>query len=124
MTRSHLRRCSFVCTLAGLLSDLGSCPAVRKSEVRAGDMVLVRTRNSVYALRAQGRGEYRVSGGWFDRHGLSPFTVGINGCTWGGRAIKWDIVAAPGLHLEFGNQVITSRIMDFRVIRCREGSIH
>jgi hypothetical protein len=111
MTRSHLRRCSFVCTLAGLLSDLGSCPAVRKSEVRAGDMVLVRTRNSVYALRAQGRGEYRVSGGWFDRPGNAVRSIRVNGCTWGGSVIHAGLIAACGLHMEFDNRVLTSTVV-------------
>ena len=38
------------------------------------------------------------------------------GCTWGGSAIKEDIVAARGLFLEFGNHVITTRIQNVRVI--------
>ena len=56
-------------------------------------------------------------GGWFDNEGLSPFKTTINGCTWGGRAIKVDVVAACGLHLEFGNQLITSRIQKVDVLR-------
>jgi hypothetical protein len=59
---------------------------------------------------------YRVSGGWFDRKHMSPLKLGINGCTWGGSAIKVDVVAACGLHLEFGNRVLTSRIERLRVI--------
>jgi hypothetical protein len=55
-------------------------------------------------------GLYLVSGGWFDRKGFSPMKVTIRGCTWGGSAIKLDIVAACGLRLEFGNRVITSPI--------------
>jgi hypothetical protein len=39
-----------------------------------------------------------------------------NGCTWGGSAIKQDIVAALGLRLEFGNSVRTARIREVRVI--------
>ena len=58
-----------------------------------------------------------VSGGWFDHEGLSPFKTSINGCTWGGRAIKVDVVAACGLFLEFGNQLITSRIQKVDVVR-------
>jgi hypothetical protein len=53
---------------------------------------------------------YSVSGGWFDKKGLSPMTTGIAGCTWRGTAIKVDIVAACGLSLEFGNRLITSTI--------------
>jgi hypothetical protein len=36
--------------------------------------------------------------------------VRINGCTWGGRAICEEIIAAPGLFLEFANGVTTTRI--------------
>ena len=49
--------------------------------------------------------------------GLSPFKTTINGCTWGGRAIKVDVVAACGLHLEFANQLMTTRIQKVDVIR-------
>jgi hypothetical protein len=42
--------------------------------------------------------------------------MAINGCTWGGSAIKQDILAARGLHLEFGNTVRTTRIREIRVI--------
>lgn len=91
--------------------------AVRKNELVNGDAVLVRTKNSVYAILALGDGFYQVSGGWFDRHGISGQVVTINGCTWGGSAIKQDIVAARGLFLEFGNRVVTTRIRDILLIR-------
>lgn len=78
--------------------------------MRVGDRLLVMTCNSVYSVRAMEGGLYLVSGGWFDRKGLSPMKVTIRGCTWGGSAIKLDIVAAYGLQLEFGNRVITSPI--------------
>jgi hypothetical protein len=41
----------------------------------------------------------------------------INGCTWGGRAIHSELVAARGLFLEFGNQVITTRIQKVQLLR-------
>jgi hypothetical protein len=82
--------------------------------------VLVTTKNSVYSICVMGGGLYSVSGGWFDREGVSPQKTTINGCTWGGSAIKNDIVAALGLFLEFGNQVMTTRIQHVRVIRCEE----
>jgi hypothetical protein len=53
---------------------------------------------------------YSVSGGWFDKKGLSPMTTRIAGCTWGGSAIKVDTAAVCGLRLEFGNRLITSTI--------------
>jgi hypothetical protein len=34
----------------------------------------------------------------------------IAGCTWGGSAIKVDVIAAIGLSIEFGNRVITSAV--------------
>ena len=92
---------------------------LRKTDLTCGDLVLVRTENSVYSIHVLGDDLYLVSGGWFDRKGVSPQTTGINGCTWGGSAIKHDIVAARGLFLEFGNRVVTTRIQDFRIIRRR-----
>ena len=49
-------------------------------------------------------------------------TVKINGCTWGGSAIKIDIVAAAGLCLEFGNKVRTSPIQ--KIALFPKGSIN
>jgi hypothetical protein len=97
---------------------------VRRDELELGDQLLVTTRNSIYSIYVLQEGLYSVSGGWFDRRGLSPSKVAINGCTWGGRAIKVDILAASGLHLEFGNNVVTSRITNYQVIRCREDSVN
>jgi hypothetical protein len=48
---------------------------------------------------------------------MSPITLSISGCTWGGTAIKRDLVAARGLRLEFGNRVVTSPIREVRLIR-------
>ena len=110
-------------TLDAILSHTEQLKAVYKADLGLGDQLLVTTRNSIYSIHVLQDGLYSVSGGWFDQQGLSPSTIGINGCTWGGRAIKIDIVAAPGLHLEFENQVVTSRILKLQVIRCREDSI-
>lgn len=94
--------------------------AVHKRDVRLGDRVLVTTKNSVYSIWVVSEGQYMVSGGWFDRHGETPVTTGINGCTWGGRVIHTGLIAAPGLFLEFGNEVITTRIQAVRVVRSEE----
>ena len=91
--------------------------AVRKRDLRSGDWVLVNTKNSLYSIHVLDTDTYSVSGGWFVREGLSPQKMTIHGCKWGGRAIKSDIVAARGLFLEFGNQVLTTRIQRVRVIR-------
>jgi hypothetical protein len=93
---------------------------ISKDDLTPGDQVFVRTCNSLYEIRALGGGIYSVSGGWFDRKGLSPSKVRISGCTWGGSAIKKDAVAACGLHLEFGNRVITTPIQ--KIILLQSGS--
>jgi hypothetical protein len=111
-------------TLGAIVHRIKHLIAVRKADLELGDQVLVTTRNSTYSIHVLQEDLYSVSGGWFDKRGLSPSKVAINGCTWGGRAIKLDILAACGLHLEFGNQVVTSRIMGFQVIRCREDLIN
>lgn len=111
-------------TLGAIVDHIERLEVVRKDDLELGDQVLITTRNSTYSIHVLQEDLYSVSGGWFDRRGVSPSKVEINGCTWGGRAIKWDIVAACGLHLEFGNQVVTSRIKEFKVIRCREGLIN
>ena len=98
------------CALTTLVDQSQRLPQVRKADLRPGDRILVVTCNSIYSLQVIEDGFYRVSGGWFDKKGLSPTKTTITGCTWGGSAIKLDIVAACGLRLEFGNRVITSPI--------------
>jgi len=105
-------------TLEAIARHAESLNAVPKSDLEFGDLVPVTTANSTYSIYALADGLYSVSGGWFDRHGLSPMKTEITGCTWGGSAIKLDIVAACGLHLEFGNRVVTSRIRNIEVRRC------
>lgn len=101
---------SFGCSLETLLATTEGLQQVRKSDVQVGDWILVMTLNSVYSIRVIERDAYLVSGGWFDRKGLSPLKTTISGCTWGGSIIKVDIIAACGLRLEFGNRVVTSMI--------------
>lgn len=104
-------------TVAALLEQAGRLEAVHKADLRCGDRVVVATENSVYSICVLEDSSYAVTGGWFDRNGLSPARTAIVGCTWGGSAVKRDIVAALGLRLEFGNRVITTRIREVRVIR-------
>jgi hypothetical protein len=93
---------------------------VKKKEIEKGDIVYVKTLNSIYALGVQEEGLYDVSGGWFATHGIERLRIGINGCTWGGSAIKTDIIAACGLMLEFSNRLKTSSIEKIFVIHhCR-----
>ena len=79
-------------------------------DMEPGDVLIVKTRNSVYAVRSLGESSFSVSGGWFDRKFGGPFETTIAGCTWGGTVVKRDLVAACGMHLEFGNRVVTSAI--------------
>ena len=104
-------------TVDAILHQMGHFEAIRKGDLHRGDRVLVSTENSLYTIQVQDEGTYSISGGWFDRNGLSPATTSITGCTWGGTAIKRDLVAARGLRLEFGNRVVTSPIRQVRVIR-------
>jgi len=104
-------------TLETIVAHAQSLEEVRRTDLQCGDRVLVTTRNSVYTIWVLGNGLYWVWGGWFDRQGISPQPVRINGCTWGGSAIKQDVIAARGLRLEFGNRVLTTRIKKFSVIR-------
>jgi hypothetical protein len=103
-------------TLATRVKQARSLEEVRKKDLHAGDRVLVTTRNSLYTIWVLDEGVHWVSVGWFDLQGISPQRMAINGCTWGGSAIKQDILAACGLRLEFGNTVRTTRIREVRVI--------
>ena len=96
--------------LAHIVRQSKSLNQLYKSRLRRGDHVILKTSNSVYIIDVLENGQYIVSGGWFDKNNLAPTQTTIHGCTWGGSIIKADIVAACGLHLEFGNKVITSKI--------------
>ena len=104
-------------SLSTLVEISDTLKPVYKMNLRTGDCLYVKTCNSMYTIRVIGDGWFEISGGWFDRKGKSPMRVRINGCTWGGSAIKLDIVAACGLCMEFGNRVVTSRIREVHVIR-------
>lgn len=111
-------------TLEALARCAAQLPAVKRTDLRCGDWVVVTTRNSVYSLCLLEDGAYSVAGGWFDRNNASPQRVRVNGCTFGGRAIKTDVVAAPGLFLEFENNVTTTRIHEARVLRGDGAACH
>lgn len=108
-------------TLGAVVKHAVKLRAVRKNDLEFGDLVVVTTANSIYSIYVLGDGYYSISGGWFDRQGLSPMKTTINGCTWGGSAIRLDFMAACGLHLEFGNQVVTSGIRRIHVLRSAAG---
>ena len=104
-------------SLEKIVAGTSRLKQVRKTNVYPGDLLLITTRNSVYSIRVLENGLYLVSGGWFDRNGLSPAKTTITGCTWGGSIIKLDIIAACGLCLEFGNRVVTTPIKKVQIIR-------
>jgi hypothetical protein len=99
------------CDLQNMVDQSDTLSQVKKSEIHPGDMVILKTVNSVYNITVERDGKYIVSGGWFDRKNLSPVKTNILGCTWGGSVIKTDIIAACGLHLEFANKLVTSKII-------------
>lgn len=90
---------------------------IRKCDLECGDRVIVKTRNSVYSLYVLGDDTYAVSGGWFERGGDTPRLVTVNGCTYGGSVIRHDVVAGRGLFLEFGNNVLTTRIQGVSIVK-------
>jgi hypothetical protein len=108
---------SGVRTLNAIADHARHAPAVRREDLAPGDRLVVTTRNSVYSLLALGDGEFIVQGGWFDKNGESPAILRVNGCTYGGTAIRPDVLAARGLFLEFANQVVTTRIRSVRVAK-------
>ena len=86
---------------------------ISKNCLHKGDIIYIKTNNSTYLINVDDNEQFIVSGGWFDKNNLSPLKIKINGCTWGGTVIKTDIIAACGLHLEFGNNLLTSKITTF-----------
>lgn len=108
--------------LAALAAAARFLRGVRRGQVQPGDTIVVETRNSLYAVAAIGNGEFAVSGGWFDANHTGGGTIGITGCTWGGHAILTDVIAAPGLFLEFGNGVRTTRIQAVSLVSGRQNA--
>jgi hypothetical protein len=111
-------------TLDRLVEAASSVQGVRGPDLSAGDWLVVRTKNSVYLLAAQGDGRFSVSGGWFSAHDADTASVGITGCTWGGRAILTGLIAAPGMCIEFDNGVCTTRVRQVQLIRRGSPAVH
>jgi len=100
--------------LAALAEAADRIHGVRRVDLSAGDRLLVATRNSIYLLTALADGLFQVSGGFFERQGRGAVRLAVAGCTAGGRALFRDIVAAPGLFLEFADGTHTTRIRHVR----------
>ncbi len=103
-------------TLDGLTAAALDIDGVWSGDVEAGDWVVVRTKNSRYALRVLANGEFRVSGGWFTENDIDGSLVGVAGCTWGGTCLLTGLIAAPGMFIEFDNGVRTSRVRDVKLL--------
>jgi hypothetical protein len=103
-------------TLAALAAAGDALPHVKKEDLRPGDHVILRTANSEYHLQAAGGGTYVVCGGWFRKKGLDGVRVRVTGSTFGGSAVRTDLLAACGLCVEFGNRVVTSRVKTIVVL--------
>jgi len=104
-------------TIAKIVENSVQLEKVRKTDLQFGDLVFITTKNSLYSVSVLDDDFYLVYGGWFDRKGLSPKKITITGCTWGGKIINTDILAACGLRLEFGNRVLTTTIQKVCVMR-------
>jgi len=103
-----------------LAEAAGIVGGVRRHELHPGDRIIVSTKNSVYSLTARADGSFEVSGGWFEREGKGPTTLEILGCTAGGHALFTEHIAAPGLFIEFGDGLRTTRIRTVRMISARK----
>lgn len=99
------------------MRDLQNINAISRSDVAAGDRIVIQTANSTYLVEALSDKEFLVSGGWFDRNDLSPYVSNIHGCTMGSSAIYHNLLAAIGLCIEFDNQVTTSPITEISILR-------
>ena len=97
-------------SLEKIIETSSTLEQVHKEDLRTGDTVVIITKNSIYSIKVLHNDRYRVSGGWFDKKCAAPGIVTIPGCTWGGKIIKKDIIAACGMCLEFGNRIVTTPI--------------
>jgi hypothetical protein len=113
-----------VSNIARLADEAATIPGVRSGDVRPGDWIIVRTKNSTYSLSALHDGRFMVSGGWFAAAFAEDRPVRIRGCTWGGRAILEGMIAAPGMCIEFDNGVCTTRAREVRVLRGGAPHVH
>ena len=110
-------------TLSAITDHARWDAAIRRCDLNVGDHLVVTTRNSTYSIWVLDSDEFAVTGGWFDQQGISPARVRINGCTYGQSAIRHDVLAGRGLFLEFGNNVLTTRIQQVHVVREPEEAV-
>lgn len=103
--------------LDSLVQSMKNVVGLQRAHLHEGDLLCVVTRNSTYRIRVLSSNAYEVTGGWFDKKGLSPARTTIAGCTWGGSTIVKSLIAAKGLCMEFGNRLITTPVVRILIIR-------
>jgi hypothetical protein len=108
---------AMVASLESLASSAACVDGVRAGDVQPGDWVIIRTKNSTYSLLVNDDGTFDATGGWFSREDQPGTRLRVAGCTWGGSALLTRMIAAPGMFLEFANNVRTTRIREVRVLR-------
>ena len=95
-------------SLSDLADHASSALGVRRSDVQKGDTLILHTQNSIYTAKYLGNGQFLVKGGWFSVQEDQYVQTSISGCTWGGKCIQQNLLASPGMRVEFGNRVLTS----------------
>ena len=111
-------------TLDRIVETASDIEGIWAHDVRPGDFLVVKTRNSTYSLAVLDNGLHRATGGWFATNSDNGSDVRIAGCTWGGAVIHTRLLAAIGMFLEFDNGVRTTRIREVRLIRGTDGRKH
>jgi len=111
-------------TLDRIVEHSTEITGVWSDDVKPGDWIVVRTKNSTYSLASLGDGVFRAAGGWFATSHAEDRPVRIAGCTWGGAVIHTRLLAAVGMFLEFDNGVRTTRIREAQLIRGAAGKEH
>ncbi len=106
--------------LETLTAVAATVKGVRRGELALGDRIVVATRNSVYSLSVRDDGSFEVSGGWFARAGRGPTSTHVLGCSAGGQALFTELIAAPGLFIEFADGLRTTRVRSVRRIADRD----
>ena len=112
------------CTLTYFVNDSQTHYQLHKSSLRTGDTIILKTNNSFYLIKVLEEEKYTVSGGWFDKNNLSPATLTIHGCTWGGRALsKMILLLRADFILNLGTkwlQVESKKYFIFQILAITE----
>ena len=112
-----MRFINFSASLQALTQAIEQTEMIYRENLSFGDVVFVWTLNSLYVIYVWGDSLFGVTGGWFSEEKFSVKKIKINGCTFGGSAIKKDIIAGKGLCLEFANRVQTTSIEDISILK-------